>query len=89
MDKELRQMQKQIAHIRSIRPESILPPNERYRYGIKDLEMFVKSGDELSEVKIGLDRHGFSVIVADSRKAAEKISKRLDDIINIEYERNK
>ena len=38
MSEEQRQMQKQLAHIRSIAPETVIAPEDRFRFGIKDVD---------------------------------------------------
>ena len=60
-------------------------PELARRREIEDLEIFVGPGDDLREVATGPGRHGFAVIVADTRASALEVSLELDSEVTPVY----
>lgn len=54
--------------------------------GVVDFDFFKKPGDNINEVKVGTDRSGFIITIADTREEAYKQGYLAEDEIKIEYE---
>lgn len=50
---------------------------------ITDFEMFYKVGDKIQKVRTGSDRHGFAVIISNTRENCESVSNKIDNEIKI------
>lgn len=52
--------------------------------GVADLELEIKLGDILPSLKHSTQRFGFAVILAETRRKAEKIMERVSDLVKVE-----
>ena len=53
--------------------------------GILDFEFFKNEGDEIPEVKIGLERSGFIICTGKTQKDALELGKYAESLIDITY----
>ena len=59
----------------------------RAMHGVKDLELYVRPGDEIPVLSSASDRVGYFVTVGESRREAEEIMERVERVLRIEVTR--